>query len=158
MRHLQGRTNLLKESNAEVHALLLGGGQAIPPLTELIGELDFPGHALSMSCAALCRQGYIRAALWGANQLARLWIRLGRLDLSAGILEAETGHFDQLWFGGNVGRIGIRAHVVVRGNDLDRHFYPRHIFSVPTRSAARATFSRRRNFASSPAIDRKSVV
>src|ERR1022692_174990 len=81
MRHLQGRTNLLKESNAEVHALLLGGGQAIPPLTELIGELDFPGHALSMSCAALCRQGYIRAALWGANQLAfgfgwAVWIYL----------------------------------------------------------------------------------
>jgi hypothetical protein len=46
MRHLQHRTNCLQEADREVDALLFGGGQTIPPLTELIGELDRPGYTL----------------------------------------------------------------------------------------------------------------
>src|ERR1035437_911667 len=46
MRHLQHRTNCLQEADREVDALLFSGGQTIPPLTELVGELDRPGHTL----------------------------------------------------------------------------------------------------------------
>ena len=44
MRHLQHRTECLQEADREVDALLLGSGQSAPLLTELIGELDSPGH------------------------------------------------------------------------------------------------------------------
>src|ERR1035438_1731114 len=40
--HLQRGTGLLQQANCEVNALLLGCGKAVPPLFELIGELDFP--------------------------------------------------------------------------------------------------------------------
>src|ERR1035441_1442671 len=110
MRHLQGRTNLLQKSDGEVDAFLLGGGQAIPPLAELIGELDLPGHSFSMSCTALCRQGY------------RPECRLAFVT---------------------VNRQAHRVMSTVRGTFAAVR---RHILSVPTRSAARATFSCRRNF------------
>ena len=44
--------SLLKESDGVVDALLFGGGQCIPPVSELIGEFDFPRHVL------LCHRGH----------------------------------------------------------------------------------------------------
>jgi hypothetical protein len=46
MRHLQSRPGFLQESDREIDALLLGDRQALPPLAELIGEFDLPGHNL----------------------------------------------------------------------------------------------------------------
>jgi hypothetical protein len=45
MRHLQRRTQFLQEADGEIDALLLGSAESVPPLTELVGELDIPRQA-----------------------------------------------------------------------------------------------------------------
>ena len=42
MRHPECRTEFLQKADRKIHALLFGGGKAIPPLAEFVGEFDFP--------------------------------------------------------------------------------------------------------------------
>ena len=56
MRHPQRRPHLLQQANREVDALLFGGGKAVPPRLELIGEFDSPRQALLCHIRHLCRQ------------------------------------------------------------------------------------------------------
>jgi hypothetical protein len=44
MGHFKRRANLLQDADCEVDALLLRGGQAVPPQLEFVGELDVPCH------------------------------------------------------------------------------------------------------------------
>src|ERR1019366_7103089 len=48
VRETEGRTEFHEMPDAVRHVVLLFLGEGIPPISEFIGELDFPRHAYSM--------------------------------------------------------------------------------------------------------------